>query len=81
MLRILFECFESLLNGSNFHSNVSNPFRMIQISIRIPFEWFEFAFECFESILNGYNFSFKCLECRSKGLNLHTNPSNLVRML
>ena len=76
-----FECFESFSNGSNFHSNASNPFRMIQISIRIPFEWYEFAFECFESILNGYNFSCECLEYRSKGLNLHSNASNLVRML
>ena len=54
---------------------------MTQISMRIPFEWFEFAFECFESILNGYNFSFECLECRLKGSNLHLNASNLVRML
>ena len=54
---------------------------MIQISIRIPLEWFEFALECFESILNGYNFSFECLECRSKGSNLHSNASNMVGMI
>ena len=35
----------------------------------------------YKSILNGYNFSFKCLECRTKGSNLHSNASNLVRML
>ena len=96
MLRIFFERFESLSNGSNLHSNASNPFQMvrisirmlripfeymIQISIRIPLEWFEFALECFESILNGYNFSFECLECHLRGLNLHSNASNLVRML
>ena len=29
-----FECFESLLNGSNLHSKASNPFRMVKISIQ-----------------------------------------------
>ena len=58
MLRILFEwfefpfeCFKSLLNGFNVHSNASNPFRIV----RIPFEWFEFPFECFEYLSNGFN--------------------------
>ena len=66
------------------HSNASNPLQVGRIWIRmlrIPFEGFEFAFECFESIWNGYNFSFECLECRLKGLNLHSNASNLVQML
>ena len=39
-----FECFESLLNGSNLHSNASNPFPMVRISIRK----FRIAFECFD---------------------------------
>ena len=77
-----FECFESLSKGSNLHSNASNPFRIVRICIRmllitgmvriwirtlrIPFEWFEFAFEHFESL--------------SIGLNLHWNASNPFRM-
>ena len=43
MLRIPFEWFK-------FHSNSSNPVRMIRICIQIliiPFEWFKFAFEFF----------------------------------
>ena len=70
-----FEWFEFLLtwNGSNLHSNASNPFQMIGICIRmhrrriricsrmlrIKFEWLEFAFKCFI--------------CHSKGWNLHSN--------
>ena len=30
-----FECFESLSKGLNLHSNASNPFRMVQICIRM----------------------------------------------
>ena len=68
MLQIWLECFESLSNVWNLHSNASNPFWMVWIGIRmlrIPFEWFEFAFECFQSIF--------------KVLNLHSNGSNLFR--
>ena len=77
MLRIPFEwfefaleCFESLSNGSNLHSNSSNVVRMVRICsqmLRIPFKWFEFAFECFES--------------RLKGSNLHSNDLNHFRMV
>ena len=70
LLEFAFEAFESLSNGSNLHSNASNPFRMVRICIRmlrIPFKWFEFAFECFESLSNGSN--------------LHLNGSNLFRMV
>ena len=67
MLRIWFECFESLSNGSNLHMNALNLFEMVRICIlmlRIHFEWLEFAFESFES--------------RSKGWNLNSNASNVV---
>ena len=50
-----FECFESLSNGSNLHSNASNPFRMVKICIRtlrILLKGFLFAFECFQFGLN-----------------------------
>ena len=70
MLLILFECFESLSNRSNLHSNASNPFQMVRISIRmlrIPFEWLEFPFECFKSLSNGWN--------------LHSNASNPFRVV
>ena len=30
-----FESFESFSNGSDLHSNASNPFRMIRIYIRL----------------------------------------------
>ena len=46
-----FERFESLSNGSNLDSNVSNPFGMV----RLPFGWLDFAFECFKSLSNGSN--------------------------
>ena len=39
-----FECFESLSNGLNFHSDASNPFQIARICIQmngIPFEVFE----------------------------------------
>ena len=61
-VKFTFECFETLLNGLNLHSNASNWVRMVRICIqmlRIWFELLEFAFECFES--------------RSKGENLHSN--------
>ena len=64
------ECFESLCNASNLHSNVSNPFRIVRICIRmlrIPFEWFEFASNLQS---NGSNL-------HSNGSNLHSNGSNL----
>ena len=54
----------------SWHSNASNPFRMVGIGIRmlrIPFEWLELAFECFES--------------QSNGRNWHSNASNPNRMV
>ena len=50
-----FECFESLLNGSNLISNSANHFRTVRICfqiLRMFFKWLEFAFECFESLSN-----------------------------
>ena len=80
-------------NGSKFHSNASNPFRVVRIRIRmllISFEWFKFGFECFESFLNASNlnsnssnplkwfkFGFKCFESFLNGSNLHSNAFNL----
>ena len=57
-LEFAFECFESLSNGYHLHLNASNPFRVVQMWIRIlqiPFEWLEFAFERFKSLSNGSN--------------------------
>ena len=56
-----FESFQSLLNSLNLHSKTSNPFRTVQICIRmlwIPFEWFEFAFKRLESLSKGSKFPF-----------------------
>ena len=63
-----FECFDSLLNGLNLHSNASNRFRMVRIWIRmveISFEGFEFGLECFEFLSNDSNFdsNFSNLVC------------------
>ena len=64
-----FESFKSHSNGSIFHSNLSNPVWMVQISLQmvwIPFKWFKFVFECFESHSNSWN--------------LHSNAWNPLRM-
>ena len=77
-----FECFQSISNGLNLHSNASNLVRKVRICIRmlsIPFEWFEFALEFFESIFEWFEFAFECFQSISYGLNLHSNASNLVR--
>ena len=72
-----FECFESLSNGSNLHSNASNPFKWFEFGFEcfesfqmvwIPFEWLEFGFECFE-------LACECYQCL---LNLHSISSNLI---
>ena len=65
LFEFAFECFESLLNGSNLIKNASNNFRML----RILFEWFEFAFECFESLSNGSNLHLNA-----------SNPFRMVRI-
>ena len=75
-----FEYFESPSNGSNLHSNASNPIGVVWICIRrlqnplnpvrmvwIALKWFEFAIECFES--------------HSSGSNLHSNTLNPLRMV
>ena len=80
-----FECFESLSNGSNLHSNSSNPVRIVRICIRIlqiPFELFEFPFARFESLSNGSNLTpFERFESLSNLSNLHSNASYPVRMV
>ena len=84
---LAFECFKSCLNGSNLHSNGSNPSQYMHLNasnfvgrvgicirmVQIPFDWFKFAFKCFE-------FAFKCFESPSNGSNLHFYASNLVRI-
>ena len=80
MLQIPFELlelelkrYESSSNGWNWHSNATNPVRMVGIGIRvlrIPFEWLELAFEHFE-----------CYESRSNGWNWHSNTLNPIRMV
>ena len=80
-----FERFKSLSNGSNLRSNASKPFRMVQICIRtlrIPFEWIEFAFECLECISNALNpfelfeLAFECFDYLSNGSNSQSNALN-----
>ena len=66
-LELAFESFDSRSKVLNWHSNASNPVRMVAIGIRMllfPFELWELAFECFES--------------RSNGWNWHSNASNQV---
>ena len=84
--------FELRSNGSNLHSNASNPVLMVGI-----------LFECLESRSNGWNlhsnpvrmiriciqmvqipfecleFAFECFETRSNGWNLHSSASNTVQ--
>ena len=48
LLEFAFKCFESHLNGSNFHSNALNLVRIV----RIPLECLDFVFEGFESLWN-----------------------------
>ena len=62
-----FEFFEYFSNGSNLHSNASNPFRMVLL--RIPFKWLEFGFKCFESLSNGLNLDLNA-----------SNPFQVVRI-
>ena len=71
-LEFPFECFESLSNGSNIHSNASNLVQMVRIwigmlQLQIAFEWFKYAFECFKSGL--------------KSVNLHSNASTPYQMV
>ena len=58
-----------------------NRFKLFEFGIqtlRIPFKWFEFGFECpFEWL----EFASKCFESLSKGLNLHSNASNLFQVV
>jgi len=78
-LEFAFEHFESLSNGSNLHSNASNPFEYFKFSFEC-FEWLEFAFECFNPFrrvkicnwmlripFRGLEFAFECFKSLSKG--------------
>ena len=93
IVRIPFECFElafqlfkSLTNGSNLHSNASNPFRMVQISfewfefefrmLRISFEWFEFGCRI---PLEWFEFVFEWLESLSNSFEYAF--ANFVRLV
>ena len=72
-----FEWLESLLNGSNLHSNASNFVRTVWIGIlmlRTSFEWFELALEWLE-------FAFEWLESHFTCWNLHSNCLNSVGMV
>ena len=55
-LELAFECFESRLNGWSWHSNASNPVRVVGVGIRIQYKWLELAFERFQSRSNGWSF-------------------------
>ena len=74
-LEFAFECFDSHSNSLNLHSNASNPFPMVRISIWMLWISFEVAFEWLESLFN-VKIAFKCFETRSNGSNLHLNASN-----
>ena len=55
-LELAFKCFESRSNGWSWHSNASNPVRMVGVGIQIQYEWLELAFERFQSRSNGWEF-------------------------
>ena len=91
-----FECFKSLSNGSNLHSNASNPLRKIRIYIRmfqIRFEWLELnlnpsnhfrivwiCIRMFRISFEGLKFAFECLKSGSNGHYLHSNASSPFRI-
>ena len=89
------EWFKSLSNGSNLHSNGSNPLQVVRICIRmlqITFEWFEFGFECFKSRVRiwirmlripfqWFEIGFECFASLSSGSNLHSISSKPLRMV
>ena len=96
-LEFAFKCFECCLKGSNLHSNALKLVRMVRSCFRLlwfPFERFKFTFECFESLSNcsmlhrmlripfeRLEFGFACFKYCLMGLNLHSNVSNLVRVV
>ena len=78
-LEFEFENFEALSNGSNLHSNASNPFQVVRICIRMPrmpFERIEIGFQNFKSLSNDSNFVVEGFESLSNCSNLHWNGSN-----
>ena len=56
-LELAFECFESRLNGWNWHS-----------MLWMPFKWLELAFECFESCSNGWNWHLSAIRTVGIGI-------------
>ena len=60
-----FECFESLSNGSNLHSNASKWL-----------EWLDFPFE---SLSNGFKYKFEPFESDLKHSNAKSNHSHQIR--
>ena len=78
IVEFAFECYESLSNVLNLHSNASNPFRMVRMCmrmLRIPFEQLEFALEWFGS-LEWFEVGFESFESISNGLNLVSKAWN-----
>ena len=87
-----FEYFESLSNGSNFHSN-TNPIQLVRIWIRIisihsngsnlnlnasnPFRTIQTCIRMLRIPLEWIEFGFEFFESISNGLNLDSNVSNL----
>ena len=79
-----FECFKSLSNGSNVHSNGSNPFRKIRICISNasnPFQIVRIWIRKLRIPFEWFEFAFECFESLSNGSNLHSNASNPFRMV
>ena len=90
MFEFAFKWLESLLNGSNFHSNASNLVWMVRIwfpmarklEICLWFLWI--SFEWFESRSNSFWIVRACHSNTSKDSNHlkpNLNASNLVRMV
>ena len=81
LLKVVFECFETVSNGSNLHSNALKPFRKglnLHSNASNHFPMLRIPFECLESLLNPSNlhsnasnpfheFAFECFQTLSSG--------------
>ena len=69
-----FESFESLLDGSNLHSNAMNPFRKCsnsQLNTLNPFRMVRISIGMLRIPFEWLEFAFECFESLSNGSNLH----------
>ena len=79
----------TLSNGSNFHSNDSNPFRMIRISITMletlsnasnPFRMVQIRIRMLRIPFEWFEFGFEFFESLSNVSNLDSNVSNPFKL-